>query len=159
MPPARGAPQTAGMRNTASLFVAILLVACAAPGPTPSYSGRNVALATDFDLPIGEKVGIEGTRLVVKVTRVDEDSRCPMNARCIWEGNARIAVKVEEFAAKATDTIKGISRTVELNTSERFPKRQSFGRFDVVLVQLEPTPMAGEKVRDYSATLRVEWTP
>jgi hypothetical protein len=153
------APHTAGMRNTGVLLVAILLAACAAPSSTASYSGRKVALATDFDLPVGEKVGVEGTQLVVKFARVSEDSRCPMNARCIWEGNARIAVRVEEFAAKATEVIRSISAMLELNTSERFAKRKSFGRFEVVLVHLEPTPMTGEKVEKYVAKLRVEWLP
>ena len=147
------------MRNTVVLGLAILLAACAAQSPTASYSGRNVALATDFDLPVGQKVGVEGSRLVVKFDRVVEESRCPMNARCIWEGNAKVVVRVEEFAANATERIRSISNTLELNTSERFAKRDTFGRFDVVLVHLAPTPMAGEKVEKYVATLRVEWRP
>jgi hypothetical protein len=106
---------------------------------------------------VGQKVGVEGTRLVLKFDRVVEESRCPMNARCIWEGNAKVVVRVEEFAASATERIRSISNTLELNTSERFAKRDSFGRFDVVLVHLEPTPMTGEKVEKYVATLRVEW--
>jgi len=147
------------MRNTAILFVAVLLAACAAQASNPWYSGREVALATDFDLPVGEKVGVAGTRLVVEFVRVAEDSRCPMNARCIWEGNARVVVRVEEFASKATEKVRSISNTLELNTSERFATRQSFGKFDVVLVHLEPTPMTGEKVEKYVARLRVEWRP
>jgi hypothetical protein len=116
-------------------------------------------LATDFDLPVGKRAGVEGTRMVVKFERVVEESRCPMNARCIWEGNAKVAVRVEEFAANATERIRSISDTLELNTSERFATRQSFGRFEVVLVRLDPTPMTGEKVQKYVATLRVEWPP
>jgi hypothetical protein len=153
------APQTAGMRNTAVLSVAILLAACATQSSNPWHSGREVALATDFDLAAGDKVGVAGTRLVVEFDRVVEDSRCPMNARCVWEGNAKVVVGVKEFAANATERIRSISTPLELNTSERFAKRQSFGRFEVVLVHLEPTPMAGQKVDEYVATLRVEWSP
>ena len=144
------------MRSVAAV-IASLLAACASTSVAPTYASRNVALGRDFQLADGEEAGFEGTRLVVKFMRVVEESRCPMNARCISEGNAKIAVKVEEFAAKRTDTIKSVSQTFDLNTSERFAKRRSFGRFDVVLVHLEPTPMTGEKVRDYVATLRVEW--
>jgi hypothetical protein len=150
------APQTAAMRNTAVLALAILLVACAAQSSNPRYSGREVPLATDFDLPVGQKVGVAGTRLVVKFDRVLEESRCPMNARCIWEGNARVLIRVEEFAANATQRVLSISNALEINTSGRFATRQSFGRFEVVLVRLEPTPMTGEKVGNYIATLRVE---
>ena len=147
------------MRNAAVLLVAILLAACAAPSSNAWYAGPEVALATDFDLPVGKKVGVEGTRLVVEFDSVVEESRCPMNARCAWEGNAKVVVRVEEFAANATERVRSISTTLELNTSERFARRQSFGRFDVVLVHLEPTPMTGEKVEKYVATLRVEWQP
>jgi hypothetical protein len=153
------APQTAGMRNAAVLPVAILLAACAAQSSNPWYSGREVPLATDFDLPVGKKAGVEGTRLVVEFDSVVEESRCPMNARCIWEGNAKVVVRVKEFAANATERTRSISSTLELNTSKRFATRESFGRFDVVLVHLEPTPMTGEKVEKYVATLRVEWQP
>ncbi|MBC8027148.1 MAG: hypothetical protein H7Y89_14235 [Steroidobacteraceae bacterium] len=139
--------------------LAILLAACAAPVSDSSYAGRNVALATDFDLPIGEKVGIEGTQAFVRFERVLEESRCPMNARCIWEGNARIAILVEEISAVAKDKVEMGGMTLELNTSERFARRQPFGKLDVVLVHLEPTPMAGEKVDKYVATLRVEARP
>jgi hypothetical protein len=68
-------------------------------------------------------------------------------------------VRVKEFAANATGRTRSISSTLELNTSKRFATRESFGRFDVALVHLEPTPMTGEKVEKYVATLRVEWQP
>jgi hypothetical protein len=44
------------MRYAAVLLVASLLAACAAPGSPSPYSRRVVALATDFDLPVGAKV-------------------------------------------------------------------------------------------------------
>jgi hypothetical protein len=145
------------MRHIAVLALAILSAACATQSSTTPYTGRMVALATDFDLPVGKKVGVEGTRMVVEFDSVVEESRCPMNARCISEGNAKIVVRVKEFAANPGERIRSISTTLELNTSERFAKRQTFGKFDVVLVHLEPTPMTGQEVEKYVATLRVEW--
>ena len=147
------------MRSTAVSLVAFLFAACAAPASNPSYAGRNVALATDFDLAIGEKVGIEGTQVFVRFERVVEESRCPMNARCIWEGNAKLAILVEEFSAAGQGKVETGGMTLELNTSERFAQRLPFGKFEVALVHLEPTPMAGEKVEKYVATLRVEARP
>jgi hypothetical protein len=146
LPRAWGAPQTAFMRITAALLVAMLLAACTAPGSPSTGSGRNVAVATDFDLPVGETVDIESTQLSLRFAHVVADSRCPMNARCIWAGNAKVAVEMG-------------GQTIELDTSERFAQRQSVGEYDVVLVHLEPTPMAGEKAENYVATLRVEARP
>lgn len=135
---------------------------------SPSLAAFGL-LAACTTLPAGQPTRHEGPAALGQATsvggpvvtplRIVEDSRCPMNARCIWEGNAKIAVKAEEYAAKPTDIINSIAQTLELNTSDKFAKKQPFGKFDVVLVHLEPVPMAGEKVRDYVATLRVEWVP
>jgi len=101
---------------------------------------------------MGESVGVEGGVFIVEFTNVLEDSRCPMNARCIWEGNARIALKVRE-------STRG-QGTVELNTSERFPTRARYGEntkgISIELRRLEPMPMAGAPTRDFVATLMVE---
>ena len=144
------------MRATVCIL-ALLVSACTAGRSVPHP--RVVAPGVEFQLNLGERVGTTGGEFLILFERVLEDSRCPMNARCISEGNAKIVVRVKEFAATPGERIRSISSTLELNTSERFPKRQSFGKFDVVLVHLEPTPMTGEKVEKYVATLRVEWQP
>ena len=100
---------------------------------------------------MGESVGVKGGDFTVEFSSVIEDSRCPMNARCVWEGNARIALKVRESTR---------SQVIELNTSERFPTRGSVGEnskgISIRLHRLEPTPMGGVPTKDYVATLEVE---
>jgi len=66
----------------ASAFAAALaLSACAATGAqTPLQDEGNVAL--------GQRAMVDGP--IVQPVKILEDSRCPMNARCIWAGRVRV---------------------------------------------------------------------
>ena len=64
--------------------LAILLSSCVtAASTTPIESGDNVAL--------GQEAYADGPH--VKPVKILEDSRCPMNARCIWAGRVRLEMQ------------------------------------------------------------------
>jgi len=136
-----------------------LFAACASH---PAKSSRPpVAEGKDFQLAIGESVGVEGGVFVIEFLSVLEDSRCPMNARCIWEGNARVALKVLEFTrGQAPNTVEVGEGTLELNTSARFPSRATFREntkgISIKLRGVEPIPMAGVPIKDFVVTLVAE---
>jgi hypothetical protein len=129
--------------------IVFVLAGCGAGHVLRIAFAPQVKVGQDFDLAVGKVALIEDKTLHVYFAEVIEDSRCPMNARCVWEGNAKIAVQLGDLSAP----------TFELNTSDRFATRGGLFDHDVVLVRLEPTPMAGEKVKKYVATLRVEARP
>lgn len=45
-----------------------------------------------FTLPLGKTAAVSGTTTHLTFRAVTEDSRCPMNAVCVWEGAAKIAI-------------------------------------------------------------------
>lgn len=59
---------------------ALLLSACATTAGAPLADGSDVAL--------GQKAFIDGP--IVEPVAIIEDSRCPMNARCVWAGRVRV---------------------------------------------------------------------
>jgi len=59
---------------------ALALSACATTRGAPLHGGSNVAL--------GQKAYIAGPR--IQPVEVREDSRCPMNARCVGAGRVRV---------------------------------------------------------------------
>lgn len=64
-----------------AFFAATALSACAATSQTaPLQDGSNVAL--------GQKAYVDGP--IVQPVEILEDSRCPMNARCVWAGRVRL---------------------------------------------------------------------
>ncbi|MBB6424590.1 hypothetical protein [Sphingopyxis sp. JAI128] len=65
---------------TIALPTALLLCACATTASAPLPEGSDVALE--------QKAYVDGP--LVQPVEVIEDSRCPMNARCVWAGRVRL---------------------------------------------------------------------
>lgn len=64
-----------------AMLAAFALSGCATIGSaTPLPDGRDVAF--------GQRAMVDGP--IVQPVEVLEDSRCPMNARCIWAGRVRV---------------------------------------------------------------------
>jgi len=130
----------------------ISFAGCAANPPARA----PVKLGAEFTLALGESVGIDQTGVIVEFKEVVEDSRCPMNARCIWEGNARIAIQVSGVTAgRPGNSHERADRKIELNTSTRFNTRENITDFALELRRLEPDRVAGAPTRGYVATLFV----
>lgn len=68
---------------------AAILVAAACVEPSV-----EVPLDQDFELALGRTVSIAGTPQRVTFEAVPEDSRCPIDAVCVWAGNARVSLRV-----------------------------------------------------------------
>ena len=63
-----------------ALPAVLALSACATTSGAPLPDGSNVAL--------GQKAYVDGP--IVQPIEILEDSRCPMNARCVWAGRVRV---------------------------------------------------------------------
>jgi hypothetical protein len=80
-------PQGAIMKLTILTFLTVLLSLTAA-GAAAAKPAETVSLR------VGEQKTVTRDHLRIKFVEVVEDSRCPMNARCIWAGNAKLTVTV-----------------------------------------------------------------
>lgn len=65
---------------------ALLLVAGCATVPAVNEDGST-------EMKIGQRADLGGPK--VTVLKVLEDSRCPMEARCVWAGRVRLNVRIE----------------------------------------------------------------
>src|SRR4051812_41745086 len=106
------------------------------------------ALARDpevFSLKAGQQKRAAKGELTVKFLSVEEDSRCPPKAMCVWQGNARIKVRIG-FRG-------GESKIVEMN-SDMGPKGDQMGGWAVNLTSLTP---AGKNIPHsrYRATFTI----
>ncbi|SFG05926.1 hypothetical protein SAMN05518801_106193 [Novosphingobium sp. CF614] len=59
-----------------------------APTQAPAGNPSSLAYAA-----LGQTVTVDGPR--VTPIEVLEDSRCPMNARCVWAGQVRLRVRID----------------------------------------------------------------
>ena len=117
-------------------------LACAASNPV------EPSLDRDFEIAGGASVRVDGTDLLIRFEGVPNDSRCPVDVQCIWEGDATVALRLEGGGAP--------ERTVELHTLDE-PKEATQDAYVVILVALAPQPVSSRPtpLREYKATLRV----
>jgi hypothetical protein len=71
-------------RTPFAIAAALALAGCVTPRVNDDGSS---------EARLGQRVDLGGPR--VTVLRVLEDSRCPMEARCVWAGQVRAEVRIE----------------------------------------------------------------
>lgn len=84
----------------------------------------TVPPGTDFDVPVGSVARLLDSDLLVRFDTVTEDSRCPQDVTCVWEGNATALVTLDsagtamqaQFATSKPEPVRAFGWTVELRT-------------------------------------------
>lgn len=127
----------------------LFLAACASGGgngPTAPNPGLN----EEFTLAPGQTASVNGTNVQLTFDRVSEDSRCPTDVNCIWEGDAVVVLRVKVEAEETT-------REVHTQGAEPRSRTAPVGDYVVTLVRLEPAPRSTGRIEAsaYRATLRV----
>jgi hypothetical protein len=126
-----------------SMLCATVGAGCASSPARPT----SLPLGQPFDLRVGASAPVEGA-LTVTFTRVLSDSRCPMDALCVWAGEAIVAVSVSHRTAGPAER--------ELRT-EAPGSEASFLNYSIRLITLQPFPRSDRTIRqeDYLATFTV----
>jgi hypothetical protein len=127
----------------------LFLAACASSGgntPTTPSPGVN----EEFILGPGQTATVTGTNVRLTFERVSEDSRCPTDVTCIWEGDAVVVLKVKVEADEVT-------REVHTHGDGARSRTAPAGDYTVTLVKLDPAPRSTAPIEAsaYRATLRV----
>ena len=113
------------MKTAFLLLAPFALAACATVPNDAPPSADGIARAG-----LNQRVYVDGP--YVTPLKVLEDSRCPMNARCIWAGRTRLSVKID---------LGSRSETREISNDE--PIQVADGTLS--LVEVQPDLMAGEQ--------------
>ena len=110
---------------------------------------RNSLLGRNFKIKYGQELTVKGQNLKVKFGSLLDDSRCPTDVKCVWEGDAKILISVRRANARASN--------IELHTSAHFKQAGKYQRYVIKLVALDPYPRTRgkEKQGDYVATLLI----
>jgi hypothetical protein len=125
----------------AALFGLVALVACA---PVRSEV-PTVPVNTDFDVAVGGMARIQESQLLVRFDTVTEDSRCPTDVECVWEGNATARITVDSA---------GVAAVGELKTSPKQPVTAFGWMFELRQLRPSRSTQSVPKPRDYVITLR-----
>ena len=125
----------------------VFLAACASGGVD---SPTAPAVNEEFTLRPGQTAAVSGTPLRITFESVRDDSRCPTDVTCIWEGDATVVLRV------AVDSEQAVK---ELHTSEggERSRKAPAGGFVISLERLDPAPLSTQPIEAsaYRVTLRV----
>jgi hypothetical protein len=133
------------------------LRACKTLYPTINYTNIYVSDFSKYqdshfidsvDLKYGECVTTYGQSSVCFDTVLNE-SRCPEGGMCVWEGNAKIKLRV---------SVNGIGEhEIELNTNKSFSIDTTINHLNIFLISLTPYPDISMTIipRDYIAKLSI----
>jgi len=132
-------------RNLVLLLIGFTLVCCS--DSLTNY--HEVSLDKEFSLGVGESAIVSRHGVVIKFQTVEEDSRCPMDAICIWAGNAVVVLQLKESNRNEQNT--------KLNTFLD-PKIVGYSDLIIELKGLSPYPQSDVIINpnDYVAKLVVK---
>jgi hypothetical protein len=111
---------------------------------------EKAVLEQEFKLKYGQELTVEGQSLKVKFASLLQDSRCPTDVKCVWEGDAKILLRVRRGNAKKAN--------MELHTNQNFAQARKYQHYVIRLVALAPYPKTRltQKQSDYVATLIIK---
>lgn len=109
----------------------------------------EVLLDKEFSLRVGEIAVIIQEKLTIKFKSVEEDSRCPIDAVCVWAGNAAVSLELKDSQQDG--------QIVTLNTYLE-PQNIEFSNLILALKELKPYPKTNEIInpKDYIVNLTVK---
>ena len=110
------------MKRPLVLAAALALAACVT---TPAPPADGIARAG-----LDERVYVDGP--YVTPLEVLEDSRCPINARCVWAGRTRLSVRID---------LGSRSEIREIGSDAPLPVADG----TLSLVEVQPDRLAGEQ--------------
>src|SRR5438270_602256 len=87
----------------------------------PANDVQHVALNQEFEIKVGQQVLVENEGLKINFQVVAEDSRCPVNVKCVWTGNAKVVLRLSKAGKH--------NATINLNTGLD-PKHLSYQGYD-----------------------------
>jgi len=90
------------MVRVVSMMVALLVAGCA----------RTVELDRPFSLGVGEAVRVGSVSVLL--TELLEDSRCPIDVQCIWEGRTRFALAASVRGERFDDELQLPGEAIEV---------------------------------------------
>ena len=105
-----------------ALALAVALVGCTT---TPAAPANGIARAG-----LDERVYVDGP--YVTPLEVIEDSRCPINARCVWAGRTRLSVKID---LGSRSEVREIGSDAPIQVADG----------TLSLVEVQPDRLAGEQ--------------
>lgn len=106
----------------------------------------KISLDTPFQLGVGNTAALISTDIKITILNV-EDSRCPADVLCVWQGEAKVSINVKRSQDIGNFTL----------SSTAGQETQSFDGYSIKLVEVQPYPYSNTDIlpSDYVVTFTV----
>ncbi|WP_333854332.1 hypothetical protein [Epilithonimonas sp.] len=132
------------MKFKALLFAPILLLMSNCKTQSQTSTSDNI-----IKLGVNKKVTIPNSKMSLEFKEIIEDSRCPANVTCVWEGIA--IVNLIAFSGKDTKDIKVATRDF---LPKEVTKSFNYSGYRFTVQEVKPYP--GGKEEAATVTLKYE---
>jgi len=107
---------------------------------------EEINLGDEFLLSFNHEIQIKGEALVIKFSSVPEDTRCPKDVICVWEGNAHIVLLLNK------------SDNIDLNSTLPSNEKTYKNSYKITLLEVQPIPISTQQIEldTYKVKLKVE---
>lgn len=124
------------------------LCACRKQESALKLSGnvKQIQLNDTITLAFGDSAVIKSENLLLTFLGVPEDSRCPIDAVCIWGGDAKAMFRVET---------PGKEITLDLHSASDFQNRKIIGNYLINLILVIPHRKTLEIVKQEDYQVRI----
>jgi len=121
-------------------FVSFIFVSCSKDTLSDSF---KIGLENEFQY--GEINQLDNNSLKFSITEIN-DSRCPSDVVCVWEGEAIVKIKIES-PQKATINLSTYDNLID-----------TLANYSFELIDVSPYPISTKtiKLNDYTVTLKIE---
>jgi hypothetical protein len=110
---------------------------------------RRVAIGEEFTMTVHEVVVVDDTHLLISFDGVTEDSRCPTDVQCPWEGNAAVRLELSSEIAEFAPQPRVLNTSLE-------PRSTDFMGLTIRLVDVAPYPStAGQPIDPESYVVKL----
>jgi hypothetical protein len=139
------------MRKLGMLFAVVAFTACSKTGTTgtnttgQSQSPTNITTDDTLTISLGQTASTRDGRFGLTFAQLVDDSRCPANAVCVWEGDAAVRLR----AATTTDAVEATIHT------RLDPKVLEVRSYTVSLLEVQPYPGTGNDKQTPRVVVRV----
>lgn|GEM_PF-582953 len=137
------------MMNIKLLFCLPLLLLMSSCKTQTSQTETTTVTNNTIIIGINKTAKIPNSKISLEFKNISEDSRCPVDANCVWEGIA--IVSIEGISGNnQTNFQVGTRNFIPKNVTKSF----SFSGYTFILVDLKPQP--GGKEKNESVTFKYE---
>ncbi|MFN8672225.1 MAG: hypothetical protein U0457_09130 [Candidatus Sericytochromatia bacterium] len=114
----------------------------------------STTIKKDFNLKIGEKAVLDDIKAEINLTELVSDSRCPINAKCIWAGEVNF-----KLSYKQDNKTEDFNLVSSAGMSDKAEKK--FDNLTIKLLKVSPenigTTDNPPKKEDYNINISVEY--